>query len=59
MTVQCRVTRKICHSKTDAKRAAEKLRRWDEDPKAPIGIYKCAECRRWHVGHDKYAVAYE
>ena len=46
---------KVRLSKDEAKRTAERLKQWDDDPKAPLGVYRCADCGRWHVGHNKYS----
>lgn len=46
---------KVSYSRDEAKRTAEHLKQWDDDPKAPLGVYRCDECGRWHVGHNKYA----
>lgn len=52
---QCAVSRKICYSKSDAERAAAHLRTLGEDDAtAPIGVYRCVDCTRYHVGHNKY-----
>lgn len=47
---------KIALSKSDAERAAQRLREMGmDDPHAPLGAYKCPDCGRWHAGHNKRA----
>lgn len=56
--MQCAVTRKISYARSEARKAAEQLQRMEAvegEPEAPLNIYKCRACGRWHVGHNRYA----
>ncbi len=47
---------KIPYARSDAKRAVERLRAaGDDDRPQTLNAYRCDQCRRWHVGHSRYA----
>jgi hypothetical protein len=54
--LSCGSKGKIPYSRSDALRAVKRLRAiGSDDPAAPLNAYRCTDCRRWHVGHNKFS----
>ena len=57
MTTICDTSGKQALSRDEATRQLRRLQDDAADPEAHLlNIYRCRECRRWHVGHKNSSV---